>query len=898
MPAAIPFLVAAVMKATLYTVFEIAIGMAVASFAVNAYAAKEQRRKARSAYNASLTDRGVMIRSGVAPRQIVLGRAKVSGPVIFAQSTGAKQEFLHLVVCLAGHEIDAVETIYFNETALPAPNGSGFVTSGQFAKNTKDASVHTQTTSGATLTLPSPPVSVSLITYDLGGDNGVQEIAPGAYTVAGNVITLTSPPGGSRTYTVNYYTEQGTALVRIKKFLGVSAGARDLDLETESGGQWTANHLGKGIARLHIRLEFDQDVFGSIGVPNISAVCRGAKVRDSRTGTTAWTQNSALITAWWLQQQELGLRQPAGSVLDAELSPEANICDENVTLDLVGNTQKRYTTNGTLSTDGALRDNLELLVAPMAGSATFTQGRWFIKAGAYEAPALVLDESDFAPGPIETLPYAPRRELFNAVTGTYIDAASGYIERQFPTVENATYQAWDGGEQLSRDIQMPMVNEALRAQRLAKIALERMRQAETIRATFKSTAYNCKPNDTLALTLGTDGWTNKAFVVLERTYDRANADRITLTLRATAPGVWDWNYGEATTVDLAPNTSLPAPGVRPAPLTGLTATTGPDHVVKMPDGSEIVRALLEWTQSSDIWVLQGGHIEIEHKRDDALEWTANPQVPGNEVSGYASPIDRQRATLVRVRPVNTLGRKGDWTTYSLTSVTGDTTPPANVTGLTYSVSGTAVTMPFNACPDPDYDATEFHRSSWASPVEVLRVSGTSAPWTAPGPGTFTWYAKHVDRSGNFSTGTASVAVVVTGTSGGPQPDISRFALSARISPADAYALVRFNRDGTIDVRRGPSASYVASGNWFSGGSSTVGDGYWVQVVPRAGADTLSSGTANTWLQLNSDRPFGYVITANSNTILEGVFDVYIASDSGGETVVCTGVLNINAEVAV
>ena len=51
-------------------------------------------------------DRKQMIRSPVAARTIVYGEARVSGPIVFAGSTGAKNKYLHLVIVLAGHEID------------------------------------------------------------------------------------------------------------------------------------------------------------------------------------------------------------------------------------------------------------------------------------------------------------------------------------------------------------------------------------------------------------------------------------------------------------------------------------------------------------------------------------------------------------------------------------------------------------------------------------------------------------------------------------------------------------------------------------------------------------------------------------------------------------------------
>ena len=86
------------------------------------YATRETARRAESAakdaYNASLRDRYVMVRGAVEPRQMVLGRCRVSGPVTFIQSYGPNQEYLVFCVALAAHQIDAIETIYFNDQPL------------------------------------------------------------------------------------------------------------------------------------------------------------------------------------------------------------------------------------------------------------------------------------------------------------------------------------------------------------------------------------------------------------------------------------------------------------------------------------------------------------------------------------------------------------------------------------------------------------------------------------------------------------------------------------------------------------------------------------------------------------------------------------------------------------
>jgi hypothetical protein len=81
---------------------------------------------------ADLNDRGIMTRSPTSARQIIYGQAKVSGTVVFLATSGAKNEYLHLVVTLAGHEVAEIGDVYFNEDLVLTGSGDGYAT-GKYA---------------------------------------------------------------------------------------------------------------------------------------------------------------------------------------------------------------------------------------------------------------------------------------------------------------------------------------------------------------------------------------------------------------------------------------------------------------------------------------------------------------------------------------------------------------------------------------------------------------------------------------------------------------------------------------------------------------------------------------------------------------------------------------------
>jgi len=80
--------------------------------------------------DASLADRTQMVRSPIAARQIVYGETRVSGVVVYMSTTGTKNEYLHLVIALAGHEVEEIGDVYFNDEL--ALTGAGSAAQGRF----------------------------------------------------------------------------------------------------------------------------------------------------------------------------------------------------------------------------------------------------------------------------------------------------------------------------------------------------------------------------------------------------------------------------------------------------------------------------------------------------------------------------------------------------------------------------------------------------------------------------------------------------------------------------------------------------------------------------------------------------------------------------------------------
>lgn len=613
------------------------------------------------------------IRSGIAPQNLIYGKALVGGVIPWWFTNGDKQQYHHFAQVLAGHVIDGVESFYIGTDQVQV-DSEGFVTT---SKYTRDGQ--------------------RLIRF---------------YVYDGNQTALTS------------------------------------ELVSASGGNLTGSDCATGIAWVYVRWEADYDVFGQIGVPEFRFVVRGKKLYDPRTNTTYYSNNPALVARDYLLSN-MGLRCLESEVNNADVIASANICDE-VVLVPSGN-QKRYSINGALSTENNLKGNLELISFAMAGMLFWSQGQWSIQAGAYQTPAMAIDENKIIE--IENLTaFSPRREIFNAVTGTFIAGNDLFVEKQFPVVSNSDLIAKDG-EQIERNINFPLVIDAAVAQRLAKIEIIRARQAVTVSMVCNYKAYDLRPGSHVYLNIARYGWSNKVFYVLERTLTESG---IHYTFRETSTTVWDWNQFDAQEVDPAPNTNLPNPFVVPTVL-NLTAESGTNFLYIASDGTVISRIKCAWTASSDQYIYSGGSVELQYTT--GLDDWVSAKVDGNQSIAFLAPVTDKLIYKIRARYINNTGQRGAWTQINH-AVIGKSEPPPDVTSFSIEKNVASWTPVENTADLAGYKIKfQYGQNTWwdtAIPLHNGLLTESPYAFELLPNGPTTLLIKAVDTSGNESLNPAVI----------------------------------------------------------------------------------------------------------------------------------------------
>lgn len=815
-------------------------------------------------------ERTQVVRSAAAPRQIVYGECMVSGPLIFAESTGETREYLHLIVALAGHEIESVNGVMLND-AISTDARFGRVPIIDFIQNTAAVTRWRLDIDGETVldtTMALEDFANEAAYYEELADrinsatdrlsaSPVNHVDPGTedgdIPFPGRGVRLTgfdTRPLGARLWfrhlapehvamstwnRANAVTvQQARGEVRINAHRGTADQAADADLVDEVD-IWTSNHRLRGIAYIYARLHWDEDVWVT-GIPNIRALAKGKKIYDPRTETIAWSDNWALCVLDYV-------RSPFGlNANDDEIDWDSFIAAANASDELVevepGVYQKRYTLNGAFTLDESPGQIIDKMLSAGAGELCYTEGKFRLRAGVYTAPdpADPITESDLR-GDVVVHPRTDRKNLFNAVRGLYCSADDDWQATDFPPVHNELYEDQDGGERIYRDIELPFTTDVMRAQRIAKIALETSRQAITATLPCKPSAIRVALGKTYIVNLPRFGWEEKEFRVVGWTL---NPDlSVDLVIREEAAESYEWNYGEATTKDPAPDTNLPDPREVPPPR-NVSVEGGDEHALVLADGSIMPRLYITWEPPPGAFI---SRYEVRYARIRTVEgdpvqdpYTWLP--PTAELSAYAGPVSAGEYYLVEVRSVNSLGARSPWRGVSI-ETEAVTIRPEDPISLTAVATSTGIRLSWQAPADPTIHEYTLRKGDDGFEDAVEIGTPAAPPFVDPlpiTPGDYQYWVASVSRSGVVSEN-KSTATITINAPGAPTVTASVVGEDIVLTwtqPTSSFPISHYLVNGTrVDGRRytervnhsgAKSFNVVAvdvSGNQGSAGTASV-----------------------------------------------------------------------------
>lgn len=413
---------------------------------------------------------------------------------------------------------------------------------------------------------------------------------------------VTIPPGGGAVSGSKY-----AGKCWIWPELGEPDATANSTFVAECGGRWTADHRGRGIAKLYVKFELADEVIAA-GMPTITAEVEGKRdIYDPRTGARGYANNAALCFYDWLllPRSEGGFGAKPDSAPWDYVAAQANICDELVPLK-GGGSERRYTCDG-LITVGAEADNIrDPLLGAMAGRLAYSGGYYYAAAGAFRSPnAAALSEGDLV-GSISVSPLSSADRIANEAKGTFNDPRQLYQPVEFPTVALAT-----GDDLRTLPLDLPFTKSHSMAQRIAKIELGRRSAEKSVTWPMNARGLPIRALDTVRIDTARYGLANYTWTVAGWSL---NPDfSVTLSLREEDPDWYAWNpvADEQDLPVASQQLAQPTPwliGAGEAPLTLTVGDVGASTVslsFTLPAGG-VIMWRVHYAQTADFSVSQVG----------------------------------------------------------------------------------------------------------------------------------------------------------------------------------------------------------------------------------------------------------------------------------------------------
>jgi len=655
----------------------------------------------------------VSAKSPTNPYRIIYGETRVGGTIVYAETTSSTNEFLHIVIVVAGHEVDDIGSILLNddvvslETTSNDSNGIPIFTptsSDQYngKLRIKKHLGNVDQLADANLVSDVPQWTTAhriqgkaYIYAKLNFDsdvypNGVPNISAivkgkklfdpratsftassGTVSTTNNTIQISSH--GLKTFDRAKYNINGNTAIG-----GLSDSTEYFVIKSDDNNIKLATNYSNALNGTAISLT---SVSGST---------------TQKFNFTTFSDNPVLATRDYLKDTTYGMQTGDVEINDTNFIASANTCDETVSVTNPSGTEKRFTCNGSFILSQSPKVIIENLLTSFSGSLIYSNGMFKTVPGTYLSPVVTLNENNLRSG-ISINSRVSKKELFNAVKGLYSEPANDYQPQNYPILTDSTFQSEDNNERIYAEFDYPYTNSSRMCQRLSKIQLLKVRQQISISANFDMTAFKLDVGDTVQITNARMGFSNKTFQVHDWNFELSNDEgalEISCQFKETAPEIYNFNTSGYSTVSSGKATNLPKANTVSAPQ----AIALSDELVSYNDGTVIVKLVINLTEATDNFT-EIYEVEIKQLTDAkgvAVSDTFKLIGRGARTKfEFLNVIDRAtyqvRARGVNIYGVNSSTISADHTVVGLSDPPPDVTDfSCNIVGLDAFLSWTAV----------------------------------------------------------------------------------------------------------------------------------------------------------------------------------------------------------------
>lgn len=492
--------------------------------------------------------------------------------------------------------------------------------------------------------------------------------------IDGKLVTWNSGTG-----TVTEYPD----VLNIQLHKGQPGQTPNAHLVANSGGLWTSNEKGVGIAWVYVFAVYNPELFPG-GVPRLLFEVKGAKLYDPRLDDTAggtgshrendsttweWSENAAL--AWRAYRRGIysqdGTQLIAGCATPAsflgDVMAAANVCDEAVALDAGGN-EARYRVSAVISAETDRRQVLRGLVDALAGTEIESGGMFSLDVGVERSPALDdITDDDIVGGEAPEIDFKrPRNELFNTLVGTYRAPDQQYQAIPLPA-RGSSADATIDGEVLEKSYDLGNVTSVTQGQRVLEIFRRKARRQLRVQVVLLARAVVLEAGDWLQWTSSRYGWPDKLFRVVSATLLKSWT--VSLVLEEIDADVFAWTTSDEIAVETPEDLTTAGPTL--STVSGLAV----ENVVVTAGDNQRPGLHASWTPIGDRTVAA---VMFEYRiQGDSVTLARRCELPEDGSYIWVDGVQGGVRYEVRAKPDCVPPRSTSWTSWVATAVAAEPT---------------------------------------------------------------------------------------------------------------------------------------------------------------------------------------------------------------------------------
>jgi hypothetical protein len=510
---------------------------------------------------------------------LIYGRVKTGGTIVYQDNSGDENEFLHTVVVFCDGEVNDIESIYFDDKLAYGYEGGYRRYFGKYSANEDGTpsqnsdKVMIRVRHGGAVNAPiSDTISTDAWTEGTANQNATgHNLAGCAYAYirltyddeifTNGFPTITAVIKGKHHYNPmldpnqseynpngygdhNFYSSgtydysRNPAICLLNYMMDAKFGLG------ESLSAFDAPSLVASINDCNVNIYGSNNTYTGTDLDDESTTRKqfiiGERYRITNVGTGVdWTNIGA----------------PSGADVNTIFTATSTGEDEPFggRAQLL---QYKYTCDGIIDSKNSHKSNIQNILTSMNGQLLYSNGKYHIKSYKYEDPhTQVIDESMIL-GDISISTKASRRNLFNRVKGSFVDATANFSLTEYPTqryLNSSSEYEWEetDGEILYHDYNLPFTTSTLVAQRLAKLTLNRSRLQETIKFKTNAKGLTYTVGDNVKITNSTLGYNEKVFQIqrLNIKTDIENGISVDIEAKENIESFYDWSETELATED-------------------------------------------------------------------------------------------------------------------------------------------------------------------------------------------------------------------------------------------------------------------------------------------------------------------------------------------------------------